>query len=44
MLMSVNADGTVEFVEGIVDASGQIMGVFKGIPNTITVFAIVQAE
>ncbi len=30
MLMSVNADGTVEFVEGVVDpVTGEILGAFK---------------
>ncbi len=38
MLMSVNADGTVEYVEGVVDpVTGAVLGAFKGIPATITV-------
>ena len=38
MLMSVNADGTVEYVEGVVDpVTGAVLGAFKGIPTTITV-------
>lgn len=38
MLMSVNADGTVEYVEGVVDpVTGAVLGAFKGVPTTITV-------
>lgn len=38
MLMSVNADGTVEYVEGVVDpVTGAVLGAFKGVPATITV-------
>lgn len=38
MLMSVNADGTVEYVEGVVDpVTGSVLGAFKGVPTTITV-------
>ena len=38
MLMCVNADGTVEYVEGVVDpVTGAVLGAFKGIPTTITV-------
>lgn len=44
MLMSVNADGTVEFVEGVVDpVTGQILGAFKGMPVTITVLVFIPA-
>lgn len=42
MLMSVNADGTVEFVEGLVDpVTGQIFGAFQGTPATISVMVFV---
>ncbi len=45
MLMSVNADGTVEFVEGVVDpVTGQILGAFKGTPKTITVMVFIPAD
>lgn len=41
LLMSVNADGTVEYVEGVVDpVTGLIMGVFKGTPSVITVLVL----
>lgn len=41
MLMSVNADGTVECVEGVVDpVTGLIMGVFQGTPAVITVLVL----
>lgn len=41
MLMSVNADGTVECTEGVVDpVTGLIMGVFKGKPTVITVLVL----
>ncbi|MCM1264393.1 MAG: hypothetical protein NC313_16905 [Butyrivibrio sp.] len=41
MLMSVNADGTVEYVEGVVDpVTGLIMGVFSGTPSVITVLVL----
>lgn len=41
MLMSVNADGTVEYVEGVVDpVTGLIMGVFQGVPSVITVLVL----
>lgn len=41
MLMSVNADGTVEYVEGVVDpVTGLIMGVFSGTPAVITVLVL----
>lgn len=44
MLMSVNADGTVEFVEGLVDpVTGQVLGSFKGAPVTISVMVFVPA-
>lgn len=44
MLMSVNADGTVEFVEGVVDpVTGEILGAFKGTPKTISVLVFVPA-
>lgn len=38
MLMSVNADGKVEYVEGVVDpVTGAVLGAFKGVPKAITV-------
>lgn len=41
MLMSVNADGTIEYVEGIVDPlTGSVLGAFKGIPTVITVMVL----
>lgn len=45
MLMSVNADGTVEYVEGIVDpVTGHVMGAFKGVPTTISVLVFVPKQ
>lgn len=45
MLMSVNADGTVEYVEGIVDpVTGHVMGAFKGVPSTISVLVFVPKQ
>ena len=44
MLMSVNEDGTVEFVEGLVDSvTGQVYGAFQGAPVTISVMVFVPA-
>ena len=44
MLMGVNANGTVEFVEGVVDpVTGQILGAFQGTPVTITVLVFIPA-
>lgn len=41
MLMSVNADGTIEYVEGIVDPlTGSVIGAFKGVPAVITVMVL----
>lgn len=41
MLMSVNADGTIEYVEGIVDPlTGVVLGAFKGTPSVITVLVL----
>ena len=41
MLMSVNADGTIEYVEGVVDpVTGAVVGAFKGVPATITVLVL----
>lgn len=41
MLMSVNADGTVEYVEGVVDpVTGAVLGAFKGVPVTLTVLVL----
>lgn len=45
MLMSVNTDGAVEFVEGVVDpATGLILGAFQGTPKTITVLVFIPQE
>lgn len=41
MLMSVNADGTIEYVEGIVDpVTGAVLGAFQGVPSVITVLVL----
>ena len=41
MLMSINADGTIEYVEGIVDpVTGAVLGVFQGTPSVITVLVL----
>lgn len=41
MLMSINADGTIEYVEGIVDPlTGSVIGAFKGVPAIITVMVL----
>ena len=41
LLMSVNDDGTVEYVEGVVDpVTGAVVGAFKGIPSVITVLVL----
>lgn len=41
MLMSVNEDGTIEYVEGIVDpVTGAVLGVFQGTPSVITVLVL----
>ena len=41
LLISVNADGTTEIVEGTVDpVTLQVMGAFKGTPRTITVSVV----
>ncbi len=41
MLMSVDADGTIEYVEGVVDpVTGAVMGIFQGIPTVITVLVL----
>jgi hypothetical protein len=41
MLMSVNADGTVEYVEGVVDPiTGSVLGAFQGTPAVITVLVL----
>lgn len=41
MLMSVDADGRVEYVEGVVDpVTGAVLGVFKGVPTVITVLVL----
>ena len=41
MLMSVNADGTIEYVEGLVDpVTGAVVGAFKGTPSIITVLVL----
>ncbi len=39
--MSVNADGTIEYVEGVVDpVTGAVFGAFKGMPVTLTVLVL----
>lgn len=41
MLMSVNADGTIEYVEGVVDpVTGEVLGAFQGTPAVITVLVL----
>lgn len=41
MLMSINADGTIEYVEGIVDPlTGSVLGAFQGTPSVITVLVL----
>ena len=41
MLMSVNTDGTIEYVEGVVDpVTGAVVGAFKGTPSVITVLVL----
>ncbi len=41
MLMSVDADGTIEYVEGVVDpVTGAVLGAFKGVPVTLTVLVL----
>lgn len=41
MLMSINADGTIEYVEGVVDPiTGAVMGAFQGTPAVITVLVL----
>ena len=41
LLMSVNADGTIEYVEGVVDpVTGAVLGAFKGTPAVITVLVL----
>ena len=45
ILTAVNADGTVEIVEGTVDpVTLQVMGAFNGTPKTITVSVIMAAK
>jgi hypothetical protein len=41
LLMSVNADGNVEYVEGVVDpVTGSVLGAFQGTPSVITVLVL----
>lgn len=41
LLMSVNADGSIEYVEGVVDpVTGAVMGAFAGTPAAITVLVL----
>jgi hypothetical protein len=41
LLMSVNADGTIEYVEGVVDpVTGSVLGAFQGTPSVITVLVL----
>ena len=41
LLVSVNEDGSIDYVEGVVDATGNVLGVFNGIPKTISVLVLV---
>lgn len=41
MLVSVNEDGSIDYVEGVVDAVGNVLGVFNGTPKTISVLVLV---
>lgn len=44
VLTAVNADGSIEIVEGVVDpVSLQVMGIFNGTPVTVTVSVILAA-
>lgn len=43
LLMSVNEDGSVDYVEGVVDDAGNVLGIFNGVPKTISVLVIVPA-
>lgn len=38
MLVSVNEDGSIDYVEGVV---GNVLGVFNGTPKTISVLVLV---
>lgn len=41
LLMSINADGTIEYVEGVVDpVTGAVVGAFQGTPTVITVLVL----
>lgn len=41
MLMSINVDGSIEYVEGVVDpVTGAVMGAFQGTPAIITVLVL----
>lgn len=41
LLVSVNEDGSIDYVEGVVDAAGNVLGVFNGTPKTISVLVLV---
>lgn len=41
LLMGVNADGTIEYTEGVIDpVNGKVVGAFKKVPMAITVMVI----
>ena len=41
LLMSINEDGTIEYVEGVVDpVTGAVLGAFDGTPSIITVLVL----
>lgn len=41
MIMSVNADGKIEYVEGVVDpVTGSVLGAFKGVPKVMTILVL----
>jgi hypothetical protein len=45
MLMSVNEDGTVEVVQGVIDPiTGHVVGLFKGKPRVLTVLVVTYTE
>ncbi len=41
LLMGVGADGTIEYVEGVIDpVTGAVLGIFENVPVTITVLVL----
>jgi hypothetical protein len=45
MLMSVNEDGTVEVVQGVIDpVTGHVVGLFKGKPKVLTVLVVTYVD